>query len=280
MKNVLNRLALVIALSGCSAVLPSHPRRSSPSPTIYDQKVAEVNGEAISKIDVEDHMPPGLAYQLNMFRRLTRRRANGIRKMESDWMTMYVPPFKEALRKTIRERPVIQYFKIEKMTLEEKDFQKRVKETSERISHDSGVSHQFTLPDIEKIIRNSMMIRRLPADEILQSVGLSTRPDIEAEYSEHPEKYQRKAGVKVRLIRVDRKVTDRFTGVSKIRDNPASGILEEIRSNIVQYGASFCQKKRKTRATMNRGLLAASCRASTAIHSSSWKKPTKSSPQR
>ncbi|HYF48866.1 MAG TPA: peptidylprolyl isomerase, partial [Planctomycetota bacterium] len=57
-------------------------------------------------------------------------------------------------------------------------------------------------------------------------------------------KYQRKAGVKVRIIRVDRVVVNRFTGKASVRDN-ALELAEEMRKDIVEYGGDFKEMARE-----------------------------------
>ena len=57
------------------------------------------------------------------------------------------------------------------------------------------------------------------------------KPEVEAYYKSHIDKYQRKAGVKIRVIRIDLSVEDKLTGVRKPRENPY-GMLEDIQPRV------------------------------------------------
>jgi len=57
------------------------------------------------------------------------------------------------------------------------------------------------------------------------------------------ERFKRKAAMKVRIIRIDQTVVDKLTNIKKVRENPYA-MLEEIRKDIVEYGASFTETAR------------------------------------
>src|SRR6185295_6492462 len=89
---------------------------------IYDQRVAIVNTEAISKRDVELRMG-GAAERLMAFKKEKQALNTWGPESETEWTRLYVESFRDALRRIVRERLMLQHFAIEKMTIDDKAFQ-------------------------------------------------------------------------------------------------------------------------------------------------------------
>ncbi len=203
---------------------------------IWDQRVAIVNTEAISKRDVEERMGE-IAMRLQMYKKEKVANKQWNTDAEAEWTRLYVDSFRDALRKIVRERLMMQHFAIEKMTLDDKALQKR-QTTYMKMLRDNGM-RGIDVTDISKRVKEAQMLEdfRGKFDNALE---YPKKPEVEKYYADHIEKYQRKAGVKIRVIRIDRSVVDKLTGIKKVREN-AYEMLQDIRRDIVELGGIFAE---------------------------------------
>src|SRR5579862_5981290 len=202
---------------------------------IYDQRVAIVNTEAISKRDVEDRMQ-GMAEKLYGFKKEKMAMNVWTPELDADWTQTYVKAFQFALRDIVRERLMLQHFAIEKMSIDDKAFQKRLAGHLDMLRKNKYI---FNVADVTKVVREQMMLEEF-GGKFDNQLEFPKRPEVEAYYKQNIEKYQRKAGVKIRVIRIDLSVEDKLTGNRKVREN-AYGMLEDIRRDIVEFGALFAE---------------------------------------
>jgi hypothetical protein len=202
---------------------------------IYDQRVAIVNTEAISKRDVEDRMGVA-ADRLYEFKKQKQALKTWSDDDDAKWTALYVESFREALRRLVRDRLMLQYFTIEKMSIDDKMFQKRL---SAKMKELREAHYQFNVAELTKYIKESMMLEEFRG-KFDNQLEFPKKPDVEKYYQDHIAQHQRKAGVKVRVIRIYISVEDKLTGTRKVRDN-AYGMLEEIRRDIVDFGALFAE---------------------------------------
>ncbi len=203
---------------------------------IWDQRVAIVNTEAICKRDVEAQMG-GMAERLTMFKK--EKQANGVwdNDAEAQWTRLYVEHFRDALRKIVRERLMMQHYKIEKMTIDDKNLQKRqqnwVKQLRERGATNIDIS------EANKQVKESMMLEEFRG-KFDNAMEYPKKPEVEKYYHSNIDNYQRKAGSKIRVIRIDPTTINKSTGTKVVRDDPY-GMLQDIRRDIVDFGASFSE---------------------------------------
>ena len=73
---------------------------------VWDQRVAIVNTEAISKRDVEERMGE-IAFRLLVAKKELVAKGTFDTNAETQWTALYVENFREALRKIVRERLMI-----------------------------------------------------------------------------------------------------------------------------------------------------------------------------
>jgi parvulin-like peptidyl-prolyl isomerase len=97
----------------------------------------------------------------------------------------------------------------------------------------------YTLLEVQKIVKENMTIGRYRY-KFQSIIDQPNRLEVERYYNDNISRYQRKAGVKVRMIRIDRYVTNKLTGVQTINEK-ALDKIEELRTNIEDYGASFAE---------------------------------------
>ena len=211
-------------------------------PQVFDldnEVVCRVNTEAISKRQVEERMEE-VAIRLYEFRKQQERAGLWNKETEDKWNEMYIPEFRTALRRVVRERMMLQYAKIDKTPIDERAYEKRVKETVDRLKSAGvfGVKEKgYTMGEVQKRVRENMLLDnfRYQFSDILQQ---PSRPEVQRFYNENIRRYQRKAGVKIRIIRIDRFITNKLTGKQTVRED-SHELAEKLREDIIQYGASF-----------------------------------------
>jgi hypothetical protein len=211
-------------------------------PQVFDldnEVVCRVNTEAVSKRQVEERMEE-VAIRLNEFRKQQEKAGLWNKETEDKWNEMYIPEFRNALRRVVKERMMLQYGKIEKTPIDERAYEKRVKETVDRLKGAGvfGVKEKgYTLGEVQKRVRENMLLDnfRYQFSDVLQQ---PSRPEVQRFYEENIRRYQRKAGVKVRIIRIDRFLTNKLTGKQTVRED-SHELAEKLREDIIQFGASF-----------------------------------------
>jgi hypothetical protein len=211
-------------------------------PQVFDldnEVVCRVNTEAVSKRQVEERMEE-VAIRLYEFRKQQEKAGLWNKETEDKWNEMYIPEFRTALRRVVRERMMLQYAKIEKTPIDERAYEKRVKDTVDRLKSAGvfGVKEKgYTMGEVQKRVRENMLLDnfRYQFSDILQQ---PSRPEVQRFYEENIRRYQRKAGVKVRIIRIDRFLTNKLTGRQTVRED-SHELAEKLREDIIQYGASF-----------------------------------------
>jgi len=203
-----------------------------------NEVVCRVNTEAVGKRQVEERMEE-VALRLYAWRR--QMELSGAWNAEADkkWNEMYVPPFRDALRKVVRERLMVQYAKRDpRFAVEDKYLRKRLTEIVDRLKA-QGVfgAKGYTLGEVEKRIRDDLLMNNFRS-QFANFLEYPTRPEIKRQYEGNIGQYQRKAGVKVRIIRIDRFLTNKLTGKQQVRENSYER-AEELRQDLVNYSADF-----------------------------------------
>jgi len=139
-----------------------------------------------------------------------RRRPVDARR-EKEFNELYIPPFRDALRRVVRERLMLQYYKTKKFPLKTRLTKKRVNENRERLKKEGLMEARASRSeDVQKSASRKHPDRHvpLPIREFSRLPHASGGSEaLQGEIS----RYQRKAGVKVRLIRIDRLLTNKLT---------------------------------------------------------------------
>ena len=232
-------LSLFAVVLGITAAMSRATGGEGEPLELDNEIVCRVNTEAISKRDVEDRMsPPGIAPYLRQKKAEWEHAKLWNEEHKAEWYAQYIPPFREALREVVRERLTIQYAKNEKINPDEKEYQH---EYDSQIKHLRELSllgsKGYTPAEIAKAVRDNLTIATYEGkfNGVLEQ---PTRPEIQAYYKANIDKYQRKAGVMVRIIRVDRIITNPLTKERTVRED-AYDKAQEILQNVRDYQADF-----------------------------------------
>jgi hypothetical protein len=100
-------------------------------------------------------------------------------------------------------------------------------------------SKGFTLGEVQKRLREYMILDTYRY-QFANFLDYPTRPEVQKHYKDNLSRYQRKAGVKVRLIRVDRFITNKLTGKQSVNANALEQITK-LREDIVNFQGNFEQ---------------------------------------
>jgi hypothetical protein len=227
-----------LALCACAA--------EEPKPlTLDNEVVCFINTEAVSKKEVEENMRDNIPAKVRARRESLAQAGQLTKELEKDIDMMYIEPFRDALRKIVRERLMLQQAKTEKIALDEKEFEKRYQEILTDLRKQGVIGSRFTTAEVHKKIRDDMMLEYFTF-KFSSPYEKPNKPDVLKYYEGHQNKYQRKAGVKVRLIRINRFVTNKLSNPPKqvMRENSFE-MAEELRKDIVTYGASFIEMAKR-----------------------------------
>ena len=221
-------------------IMPSLAAAEEGKPLELDNNVVcRVGTEAISKRDVEERMGE-IPYRIRYKRQMLEQAKQLTKQAEEELDNLYIDPFRDALRRVVRERLMLQQAKSEKLAPDEKAFEKKYLETVTRLkSQGLFGANNFTPTEVQKKLRENMLLDEFRAR--LLNLEQPNRPQIEQFYNENISRFQRKAGVKVRLIRIDRFLTDKRTGKQMLRENSRQE-AEKFRDDIVKYGALFSEE--------------------------------------
>jgi hypothetical protein len=237
--NKVQSLALVCTLMAAPSVVV-HAEEGEPPKyfNLSDEVVCRINTEAVSKRQVEEQMAE-VGLRLAAFRHEQEKNGLWNDETEKKWNEMYIPEFRNALRDVVRERMMLQHFKADAhMSVDEHAYEKRVNETVSRLKH-AGVfgGKGYSMGEVRKRVLEKMQIdtfRYRFQDALVQP----SRPEVNKYYQENINRYQRKAGAKVRLIRIDRFVKNKLTGRQQVRENAYEEAVR-LREDIEKWGAKF-----------------------------------------
>jgi parvulin-like peptidyl-prolyl isomerase len=195
--------------------------------------VCRVNTEAIDRLMVEENMG-AIPAKVRAARENMERLGNLTKENEAALEKAYNEPYCEALRQVIRFKLLLQAAKLEKLQIDEKMFQKRLQSHMDYIREKQTGESAI---DIQARLRERMLVDSYRS-RFSFFMDKPTRPEVKKYYTENIIKYQRKAGAKVRLIRIDRLVINPVTGQQVLREN-ALQLAETKRTDVVEYGGDF-----------------------------------------
>jgi len=210
---------------------------------LRNEVVCRVNNDAISKLQVEERMGY-IPAKIEAMRENLEQAGQLTKENEAKLDDMYRDPFRDALRSVVRDTLLLQSAKSEKVPVDEKTFQKKYHAKLEELRA-AGVlgSKGLTPGEVQQRMRENAL-RDAFRSKFYTVLDQPSRPEVQKYFIENAPKYQRKPGVKVRVIRVDRVVVNRFTGKATVRDN-ALDVAEEMRKDIVEYGGDFKEMARE-----------------------------------
>ncbi|HLX64100.1 MAG TPA: peptidyl-prolyl cis-trans isomerase [Planctomycetota bacterium] len=206
---------------------------------VENQTVAQVNAEAISKRDVEARMN-GIAEEIESKRRIFHLRDTLDPATDAELTRLYLDAFREALRIVVRERLMLQHFKLEKMSIDEQAFQKRLADFKQRLREQRI---PFDPDKDTRRLREIMMLEVFRAVKFDSLLDAPKRREVEAFYRAHIERYPLKAAVKIRIIKINLSIEDKVTGKRTARENPYE-IAETLLSDITSGAISFIDAAR------------------------------------
>jgi parvulin-like peptidyl-prolyl isomerase len=233
----LHRLLIGAAWLACTAASGAE---QAPAPVldVSNEVVCRVNTHSISKAHVEERMG-AVAFRLYAMRRQLELNGQWNEDSRKKWDELYIEPFRDALRVVIRERLLLQNAIEAKVTVDEVYLSKRVRETVERLKADGLLnSRGFTIGEIQRRLREQALSDTFRAQHISNFLDNPSRPEVREYYEKNLARFQRNAGMKLRLIRVDRFVTNKLTGQTSLRAD-ALEQAERLREDIVRYSADF-----------------------------------------
>ena len=159
-------------------------------------------------------------------------------KNQKEWYDLYIPPFRDALRQLVREKLMIQASKTEKINVDEKEYDKEYEGQLKRLRELNLLgSKGFTAAEVAKAVRENLTIATYES-KFSGLLEQPTRPEVQQYYKDNLARFQRKAGVMVRLIRIDRFVTNTLTKQQTVRED-ALERAQEVYQNVHDYGADF-----------------------------------------
>src|SRR5579862_5749795 len=153
-------LLAILILAALATVLV--PARSVPAEdgnplSLDNEPVCRVNTDMISKRDVEDRMqPPGVAAMLRGKKLEWEHARMWNDENQKAWYEAYIPPFRDALRQIVRERLILQAAKTEKITADEKEYDKEYEGQIKRLRELNLLgSKGYTPAEVAKAVREN-----------------------------------------------------------------------------------------------------------------------------
>jgi hypothetical protein len=212
---------------------------------LAQEVVCRVNTEAISKGQVEERMPE-IMDKLLAWRRALEAAGEWNAEAQKKYDDLYIPPFRDALRRVVRDRMLLQHAKADpNFRLEERIVEKRLNETMARLKSQGLVGAQgFSRGEVEKRVREQVTIDTYRWSTFSSFVDDPRKPDVEKYYRENTARFQRPAGVKVRIVRLDMRVPNKVTGKTEPQD--ARAVAQRLRDDVVLYGANFIEVARNS----------------------------------
>ncbi len=114
-----------------------------------------INGEAIGKREIEEHMGD-MALRLRAYKKEKIANKQWNSGADSEWTRLYVDGFRDALRKVVRERLMIQEFDREKLTVDAKELEIRAQKMREAFAADG--KRNVSADDIQSAARDHLKV--------------------------------------------------------------------------------------------------------------------------
>ncbi len=209
---------------------------------LSDEVVCKINTESVSLRQVEERMED-IAIKLKNWRRAQEEAGQFTDEAKKKYDELYIPPFRDALRRVVRERLMLQYAKSDKTPFDERAYEKRLTDSINKLK-EAGVwgGKNFTMADVQKRVRENMTIENYRY-QFASFLDYPSKPEVKAHYEQNKSRYQRKPGVKVRVVRIDRIVTDKLTGKQRVNPN-AYEDAGRLRDDVVNFQGNFAEVAR------------------------------------
>lgn len=203
----------------------------------YNETVCTVNGEPISKRDVEDRIEPTIMAKLEAFRDRLKAEKRWNQKTEQQFDELYVPEFRRQLRQVVKEKLMLQEAKERNLEADKTEFKKRLDQKLQELRTRGLIGKNgYSQPEVSARVKEQMLLEEFQ-NVLVGPLDMPNRPDVEKYYAAHQDEFQRPTAVKLRMIRVDRYKTD-AAGVRRSVEN-ASAVAENLRREVAEMGHSF-----------------------------------------
>ncbi|MCY3023369.1 MAG: peptidylprolyl isomerase [Planctomycetota bacterium] len=206
---------------------------------LADEVVCRLNTEAISKRQVEERMDQ-IIDKLVGWKHSLEAAGQWNVEMRKKYDELYIPPFRDALRRVVRERLMLQYAKADpNIKVDQRQYERHLKETLDKLRAQGLLnSKNFTLGEVEKRVRDNMLLEAFRWSNFSTVTELPSRPEVRKYYQDNVNRYQRPAGIKVRIIRIDRIVTSKLTG-ERTTQKDAYQLAKKLRDDVKSYSGKF-----------------------------------------
>lgn len=238
--SVMSGLPLALCVSLALASLLRGEDQEAGALTLDNEVVCRVNTEAISKRQVEERMED-IMLKLAAWRRPLEAAGQWNADAQKRYDEMYIPAFRESLRRVVRERLMLQDARKDQfLKLDERQCEKRLKETLERLRSQGLLGAKgFTVAEVEKRLHDSLLLDTFHGAHFGTMLDQPSRPEVQKYYRENLTRFYRPAGVKVRLISIDGIVVNKLTRQRIAQD--ARKEAERLREDLVSYAANFAE---------------------------------------
>ncbi len=206
-----------------------------------NEVVCRVNTDVVSKRDIENRMiSSGKEVVLKIFMRREQAKSEGRwnEQAQKEFEQLYSPLFIDELRETVKETLMKQEAEHSKeIKVNEQELENEVKRQVAFFQKEGAFGKPgYKTHEIRERTRERLLLKTF-RDNLINVLDLPTRPKIQAHYESNIAQYQRKAAAKVRIVQINRLVTD-ASGNLTVRED-AREAAERLRKEIMEFGASF-----------------------------------------
>ncbi|MGD0091796.1 MAG: peptidyl-prolyl cis-trans isomerase [Planctomycetota bacterium] len=206
---------------------------------LAEEVVCKVNTETISKRQVEENMDE-IMLRLTAYKRALEAGGQWDARAQKEYDAQYSGAFREALRRVVRQRLMLQYAKEDKyVKIEEPEFQKRLKETLDRLRAQKLLNAKgFTEAEVEKHVRDAMLVEMWTGVQF--GLNAPGRPEVRRYYHDNLARFARPAGVMVRIIVIHSVKNDKLLD-KRVPQPDAREKAEKLREDLRAFGGSFAE---------------------------------------
>jgi len=203
--------------------------------------VCKVNTETISKHQVEENMDE-IVGKLTALRRQLEANGQWNAQAQKEYEQQYNGAFREALRRVVRQRLMVQYAKAEpNAKVDEQAYQKRLREMLDKLRGQGLLGAKGLTPvEVERRLREGMLVDNWWGGRFGTVLEQPSKREVQKYYQENINRFDRPAGVMVRIVRIDGITTNKLTGQKAVRRD-AREVAEKLREDLHSFGGNFAE---------------------------------------